>query len=107
VKRREANAVRLVLCVYVLNSDGAKNKDVEQVDIAVGSQQQKTVGLASEHQMMLARPRSRQADRVAPRIVQKLLRHTAAKPHIEPVNVIISHFISFSLPFLTPETFVQ
>ena len=97
MKRGEANAVRLVLCMYVLNSDGAENKDVEQVDIAVGSQQQKTVGLASEHQMMLAASRSRQADRVAPRIVQNLLRHTAAKPHIEPVTMINLHLISFSL----------
>lgn len=96
-----------MLCVCVLNSDGAENKDVDQVDIAVGSQLQKIVGLASEHQMMLAASRSRQADRVAPRIVQKLLRHTAAQPHIEAVTMIISHFIFFSLPLLTPETFVQ
>lgn len=46
--------LRVVLCVYVLNSDGAENKDVDKIDIAAGSQLQKRLELASEHQMMLA-----------------------------------------------------
>jgi hypothetical protein len=46
----------------VLNSDGAENKDVDEVDIAVSSEGQKIVELASEHQMMLARSKIK-ADR--------------------------------------------
>ena len=43
-----------MLCVYVLSSDGAENKDVGEIDIGVRSLEQKRLELASEHQMMLA-----------------------------------------------------
>jgi len=46
--------MRVVLCVYVLSSGGAENKDVDETDIGVRSSSQKRLELASEGQMMLA-----------------------------------------------------
>lgn len=46
--------MRRVLGVCELSCDGAENKDVDEIDIAAGSQLQKRLELASEHQMMLA-----------------------------------------------------
>jgi hypothetical protein len=80
-----------------LSSDGADNKDVDEVDIVAGSEQQKIVELASEHQMMLARSKIK-ADRQG--CCQNPLEAStsqACQPRINESSIFSS--FSFSLPF--------
>jgi hypothetical protein len=86
-----------MLCVCVLSSDGADNKDVDEVDIVAGSEQQKIVELASEHQMMLARSKIK-ADRQG-RCQNPLEASTseACQPRINESSIFFFFFLFSSI----------